>query len=284
MSTDISVPTQRRNDYPTSDGRPMGETDLHRKLMASLIELLENWFARDPMVYVSGNLLVFYEPGNRRRHLSPDVFVVKGVPNHIRDNYLIWEEGRGPDVVIELTSASTRTEDVDEKMGLYRDVLRVPEYFLFDPRGEYLEPDFQGYRLSGSDYVAIEAVANRLPSECLGLHLERRGQGLRLFDPATGQYLPSQEEQTQRETAARVAAEQARQQAEQARQQAEQARQQEAQMRQQAEQARRQEEEARQQAEQARQQAEQARQQAEAELERLRRELEELKRLQPPAS
>src|SRR5437588_5992969 len=128
--------TISRNEYPTSDGRPMAETDLHRDLMIALIQTLQAWYAREPFVYVSGNLLVFYEPDNRRRHLSPDVFVVKGVPKHRRDNYLIWEEGRGPDVVIELTSASTRNEDVEEKMGLYRDVLRVPEYFLFDPQQE----------------------------------------------------------------------------------------------------------------------------------------------------
>ena len=61
------------------------------------------------MVYVSGNLLVYYVPGDRLRHLSPDVFVAKGVPKRERLNYLMWEEGKGPDVVIELTSSSMRT-------------------------------------------------------------------------------------------------------------------------------------------------------------------------------
>src|SRR5437764_10284646 len=65
----------RWNGYPTSDGKPMGETDWHRKLMNLLIEMLEDFFASQ-RVYVSGNLLLFYEQGNRRRHVSPDVFVV----------------------------------------------------------------------------------------------------------------------------------------------------------------------------------------------------------------
>src|SRR5689334_24521136 len=129
----------RANDYPTTDGRPMAETDLHRDLMVDLILTLQAHFAQEP-VYVSGNLLVFYVPGDRRRHLSPDVFVVKGVPKHRRDNYLIWDEGRGPDLVIELTSASTRDEDIGHKMALYRDELRVPEYFLFDPKLDSLDP------------------------------------------------------------------------------------------------------------------------------------------------
>ena len=82
-------------DYPTSDGKPMAETDWHRDLMMVLIQTLSAYYAAEPLVYVSGNLLVFYEPGNRRRHLSPDVFVVKGVGKHQRPNYLIWEDARG---------------------------------------------------------------------------------------------------------------------------------------------------------------------------------------------
>lgn len=135
-------------DYPSSDGSPMAETDDHRENMVALIETLKIHFTQaDPPVYVSGNLFVYYEPGNRLRHLSPDVFVVRGVPNHNRDYYLIWEEGRGPEVVIELTSRSTKGEDVDDKFWLYRDVLKVPEYFLFDPHQEYLNPPLQGFRL-----------------------------------------------------------------------------------------------------------------------------------------
>src|SRR5271165_7336416 len=62
-----------QNDYPTSDGKPMAETDWHRDLMVLLIEMLRAFF-QGQRVYISGNLLVFYEPGNRRRHVSPDVF------------------------------------------------------------------------------------------------------------------------------------------------------------------------------------------------------------------
>src|ERR1700726_1977962 len=98
------VPAKAAADlpYPTSDGKPMAETDWHRDLMATLIQTLSAYYADDPRVYVSGNLLVFYEPGNRRRHVSPDVFVVKGVEKRQRPNYLLWEERRAPQVVIEL--------------------------------------------------------------------------------------------------------------------------------------------------------------------------------------
>ena len=119
--------------YPTSDGRPMAETDYHRHLMWQIISVLKARYAADPNTYVTGNLLLFYRPNDKRRHVSPDCMVVFGVPKMDRLNYLTWEEGKGPDVVIELTSKTTRREDVETKFELYRDVLRVKEYFLFDP-------------------------------------------------------------------------------------------------------------------------------------------------------
>ncbi len=184
--------------YPGSDGRPMAETDWHRELMLTLIKVLEAWFALQPMVYVSGNLLVYYERGNRHRHLSPDVFVVLGAPKRQRKNYLIWEEGRTLDFALEITSASTKEEDLDDKFGLYQDTLRVREYFLFDPLAEYLEPPLRGYRLRDNKYVPIRPLKGRLPSKVLGLHLERAGQDLRLWNPATSAWLPTPEERIHR--------------------------------------------------------------------------------------
>ena len=210
MSTLIPGAVQTKNDYPTTDGRPMAETDHHRDLMVELIQTLQARYAADPLVYVSGNLLLFYEPGNRRRHVAPDVFVVKGVAKYERPNYLVWEEGKGPDFVIELTSASTRKEDVEHKFALYRDVLRVQEYFLFDPLGDYLQPPLQGYRRRQGRYAPVRPVRGRLPSKVVGLHLERHGQDLRLFDPAAGRWLPTPLERIEQAERARQEAERAR--------------------------------------------------------------------------
>ena len=150
-------------------------------------------------MYVSGNLLVFYVRGDKRRHLSPDVFVVRGVAKHARPNYLLWEEGRAPQVVIELTSSSTRREDLETKFELYRDTLRVQEYFLFDPRRDYLDPPLRGYRLRQGEYRPIRpTAAGRLPSRVLGLELERVGQVLRLYDPSSGGWLPTPQERARR--------------------------------------------------------------------------------------
>jgi Uma2 family endonuclease len=208
MATTPRTSAHREVDYPTSDGRPMAETDLHRQDMVDLIETLQDRFAADPDVYVSGDLLLFYEEGNRRRHVGPDVFVVRGVSKEPpRDHYLLWKEGKGPDVVIEITSKTTRREDQKKKLVLYRDVLKVPEYFQFDPTEDYLKPPLQGHRLVDGAYVPIDPVAGRLPSLLLGLHLERDGHELRLHDPAMGQRLRTGREQTREERAARHEAE-----------------------------------------------------------------------------
>jgi Uma2 family endonuclease len=177
--------------YPTSDGKPMAETDRHRLIMVDLIDVLKGHFAGRPDTYVSGNLLLYYDPKNKRKHLSPDTFVVFGVPDHERLNYLTWEEGKCPDVVFEITSSSTQAEDTRKKFEKYRDVLKVREYFLFDPFEDYLDPSMQGYRLRAGQYVAIQPKAGRLPSQLLGLHLEREGSTLRLWNPTTGAWLPS---------------------------------------------------------------------------------------------
>ena len=174
------------NGYPTSDGKPMAETDYHRDLMMDLIATLRAYYAEQENVYVSGNLLLFYQENNRRKHVSPDVFVVEGVGKHQRPNYLLWEE-RPPAFVIELTSSSTRNEDLTTKMALYQDVLKVREYFLFDPCEDYLDPSMQGWRLRGNVYRRIRPVADRLPSQTTGLHLERDGTVLRLWNPVTGE-------------------------------------------------------------------------------------------------
>jgi len=248
--------------YPTGDGRPMAETDWHRDLMADLIAALSGWYSGQ-QVYVSGNLLLFYEPGNKRRHVSPDVLVTKGIDPGKRLNYILWQEGKPPDVVIELTSKSTRHEDLKHKFLIYQDKIRVPEYFLFDPLGHYLQPRVQGYRLQRGKYSVIRPVRGRMVSKELGLVLEPEATSLRLIDDSTGEPLLFPREQAQR----------AREQAERAREQAERAREQ-------AERAREQTERAREQTEAAREQAKAervGRAKAEEELVRLRQELARLR-------
>lgn len=201
----------RRVVYPTRDGKPMAETDKHRRLMMYVIDALTVYFADRSDVYVSGNNFVFWEEGNPRARISPDAYVVYGVSPEARDSYMAWNEGdRLPSVVFELTSRKTQREDTDTKLPLYEQTLRTPEYFLFDPTGDYLRPRLQGYRLENGHYVRLELVNDRLHSEQLGLDLVQEGEGLRLFDPLRDEFLPTPLElnrQMEAESIARQAAE-----------------------------------------------------------------------------
>ena len=91
--------------------------------------------------------------------------------------------------MIEVTIASTREVDLKDKFELHRDIVRVAEYSLFDPRGEYLSPALQGYRLTSGEYAPIEPGSGRRPSVELGLELEDGRGALRFFDPANNRFL-----------------------------------------------------------------------------------------------
>ncbi|ABQ92902.1 Uma2 family endonuclease [Roseiflexus sp. RS-1] len=260
-------------EYPESDGKPVGETDVHRREILHTIETLERHFRDAPDIYVSGNLMFYYEEGNPAAVVSPDVFVVKGVRKGLRRTYKLWEEGVAPCVVIEMTSRSTRLEDKGNKRALYA-LLGVREYFLFDPLGEYLKPPLQGFTLVDGEYAALPFESDGgIISRELGLKLYRDETVLRLFDLASGREVVRTEDLSDvlQQTLARVqqAEEQARLTAEQARLAAEQARLA-------AEQAQR-EADARRRAEEQAQREADARRRAEAEIERLRAELQRLR-------
>ncbi|MBI3966627.1 MAG: Uma2 family endonuclease [Chloroflexi bacterium] len=198
-------------EYPERDGKPMAETDVHREVMFDLIQTLTDYYRDQPDVYVSGNLLLYYEEGNPTASVAPDVFVVKGVGKGRRRIYRLWVEGKPPDVVIEVTSRGTRFDDLGTKRALYQE-LGVREYFQYDPLAEYLVPPQQGYRLVDGEYQKIEpSDTGALASEVLGLELRLGESGeLRLVDPATGERLltPAELPEARRvETHARRAAE-----------------------------------------------------------------------------
>jgi Uma2 family endonuclease len=180
-------------DYPETDGKPMAETDIHAELMIQLRESLKSFFASRPDVYVSGNLLLYYEEGNPRKSISPDVFVVFGVGNHKRRVYKLWQEGHAPDVVFEISSRGTWGEDLHKKFQLYAR-LGVGEYYVFDPEYDYLYQPLLAFRLEEGLYEAVEVVDGRVHSDALGLDLVDTGETLRLFDPRTGRFLPTREE------------------------------------------------------------------------------------------
>ena len=206
-------------EYPCSDGQPMAETETHGACMMYVTSALRWWFEKlgRTNVHVGSNSFLYYERGNPRAVVAPDVYVVVGAPAYLRDTYLLWNEPKGPDFVLEVTSASTRRTDERRKRDVYAE-LGVSEYFLYDPRAEYLTPPLQGFRLHEGEYRPLPAVtvlSNRgvaVTSGVLGLELrdEREARRVRLRDPSTGESLLSHRESErarEEEAAARRAAE-----------------------------------------------------------------------------
>ena len=193
MRRAVTTRVQEGVEYPTGDGKPMAETDLHRMLMCYFIEVLQARYGGQE-VYVSGNLLLYYEKGNPRRHVAPDCLVAFGRPPGPRLYYQTWVEGKPPDVVIEVTSRSTRREDQVTKWRLYRR-MGVRELWLVDPTGDYLPARVLGYRLADDQWEAIPAGRRSPRSELLGLEFRESEDGVRLWDPEAEAWLVTGAEQ-----------------------------------------------------------------------------------------
>ena len=179
----------------------MAESDFQRRPLTYAVEALGIFFAGRPDVYVSGNMFVYYEQGNPESVVAPDVFVVFGVPNHERRSYRVWEEGKAPDFVLEITSAATFARDSGSKRGTYA-FLGVREYFQFDPTSDYLEPPLLGLRLVRRNYEEIPPTMApdgtlSIPSQTLGLVLQWKASTgeFRFFDPARGLLLLTHSEE-----------------------------------------------------------------------------------------
>jgi Uma2 family endonuclease len=214
----VTPPTQDELLY--DDGIPM-EMDL-------LVDPLDAWLS-DRDAFVGGNMFVYFSPNQLKNHdfRGPDMFAVLDVPKGERKCWVVWEEGKGPDVVVELLSSSTASQDKRQKKEIYQKRLRVPEYFWFDP---FNPRDFAGFTISDLAYQPIiPDPQGRLVSEQLGLALvlwtgqfkEVNATWVR-WATLDGVLLPTAEESARQ---AQQQAQQAQQQAQQAQQQAQQAQQ-----------------------------------------------------------
>ena len=206
--------------YPESDGKPMAETEYHRDIMIDFIQMLKHYFRNVNDLHVSGNLLMYYEEGNPRKSVSPDVFVAFGVSKKQRRTYKIWEEGHAPDFVLEVASPSTYRNDLTHKKELYASVLGVREYYIYDPYHE-VDPYFLGYRLVDGVYEEIAFVDERLPSLVLGLELGENDGVFGLYDPERSVWLQPLAKQVEQEVEARQRADVRAEQEAEARQRAE---------------------------------------------------------------
>lgn len=195
--------------FPTGDlysNEPPLETYLHLRQLILLLTCLD-WYWRERQDYfAAGNLTVYYSPNQRKSEdfRGPDFFVVLNTKRQPRKSWVVWEEdGKYPNVIIELLSESTEAVDRGLKKQIYQDTFRTPDYFWYDPNGE----EFAGFHLVDGQYESLEPNEQGwLWSQQLRLFLGVQDQKLRFFT-SEGELVLSPTEAAQHEQQRRQEAE-----------------------------------------------------------------------------
>ncbi len=179
-----------------------------------LIRILKLWWRERQDFYASGNLTIYYSPNQKKseKFRGPDFFVVLGTQKKDRKSWIVWQEdGKYPNVIVEILSSSTTAVDKGLKKQVYQDTFRTPDYFWFHP----VTMEFQGFHLVDGKYQEIQVTTDgRLWSQQLELYLGVYEGKLRFFT-TENQLILSSEELAEQE---RLRAEQAEERAEQAEQ------------------------------------------------------------------
>ncbi|MEO0533381.1 MAG: Uma2 family endonuclease [Cyanobacteria bacterium P01_A01_bin.123] len=183
MTAALSNPIAFEIEYPSSDGEPVAETFVHLYALLVTLEVLRQYLEGQKAT-VLANQFLYYSQGMPKLRVAPDVMVIFDVEPGERDNYKIWEEGQVPSVIFEMTSKGTQEQDKVFKKTLYEQ-LGVQEYWLFDPKGEWVEPQLEGYRLEHDLYRPItdgrsQPLKLRLQVEdqLIGFYREDNGEKL----------------------------------------------------------------------------------------------------------
>ena len=180
-----------------SDEPPL-ETELHLRQIILLFKCLE-WLWRDRTdFYAAGNLTIYYSLSKRNSEdfRGPDFFVVLDTERKTRKSWVVWEEdGKYPNVILEILSESTANTDKELKKKLYQNTFRTPDYFWFDP----YTSEFAGFHLVDGKYQPLEANnQGHLWSQQLDLYLGIH-QGLLRFFTSSGHLIPTPEEEAESE-------------------------------------------------------------------------------------
>jgi Uma2 family endonuclease len=200
-----------------SDEPPL-ESEFHLRQLWLLIQSLELLWQERQDFYAFGNLTIYYSRRQRKseQFRGPDFFVVLGTERKPRKSWVVWEEdGKYPNVIVEILSDSTADIDRGLKKQIYQDTFRTPNYFWFDPQ----TLEFKGFHLVEGEYQELQPNENGwLWSQELGLYLGIYQLQLRFFT-SQGQLVPTLEETKEQES---QRAEQEKQRAERESQRAEQ--------------------------------------------------------------
>ena len=156
-----SLPTDWEDALPS-------EGDPHWVPKVNARKTLERYFSRlGRKAYVGSELAIYY-PGERT--FAPDVFAVLDVEPHARDRWVVDQEQRGLDWVMEIHVAGDRRKDHIRNVEWFAR-LGIPEYFIYD-RGKLRISAWQlETSADGRRYVPMLPQRGRYVSTVLGLEV-----------------------------------------------------------------------------------------------------------------
>ncbi len=120
------------SEFPEEPGLPDEYHDLQPHLLSRTLRLTQ--YARED--YFTGtDLNIYYNSDHPLWHKRPDWFLVVNVPrlydgHDLRLSYVIWQEGKSPDVIVEFLSPGTEKEDLGR---FYDKSSKVPDNPAFPP-------------------------------------------------------------------------------------------------------------------------------------------------------
>lgn len=166
-------------------------SDSERNIVAAVVESLDSFYrSLGQRMFVSSRLAVYY-PGEAP--VAPEVIVVKDVDPAPRDKWVVAQEGRGIDWVLEVCD---EREPERQRLALESFLrLGVREHFLYERRNGRLTGHRLGQGVARVN-ARIEPIQGRYHSEVLGLQLALENERLRFFIGTAS--LPDLREQAER--------------------------------------------------------------------------------------
>ena len=206
LATAVAEESAEPDDIEYPEGNWIAQSVWHGDAVRLAATALAHHFRERSDVLVAMEVRLYYQRGNNKVWLQPDVQVVFGVNRGNRTSYRIWEEGKAPDFVLEVASPSTADRDAKEKAREYAEI-GVREYWRLDPLGTLMRTPLEGYVASEGKYGPVQPVtgtdrSGRLRSGVLGLELRSRTQNeatvLVFRDPRTGEEFDGAPEEAER--------------------------------------------------------------------------------------
>ena len=155
---------------------------------------LKQFLGNPETTIVSGEKYIIARRGSEPKF--PDLLVAFDVdPAAYRDanSYVVSEQGKPPDLVLEIASRNTARIDIGAKREFYES-LGIPEYWRFDATGEFHGAKLAGDQLVEGRYQAVEITevsqgVLQGHSDVLNLNWRWEHGQLGCHDPATGQHI-----------------------------------------------------------------------------------------------